>query len=35
MAGIRPAYGVVCILLIGVFLIVLATRGKVSAGQTA
>jgi fucose permease len=35
MAGIRPAYGVVGILLIGVFLIVLATRGKVSAGQTA
>lgn len=34
MVGIRPAYGIVCVLLIGVFLIMLVTGGKASAGQT-
>jgi fucose permease len=35
LVGIRSAYGVVGILLIGVFLIVLVTRGRVSAGRSA
>ena len=33
--GIRPAYGVVAVLLIGVFLIVLVMRGKGSVSQPA
>jgi fucose permease len=35
MVGIRPAYGVVGILLIGIFLIMLVTGGRSSAGQPA
>jgi len=35
MVGIRPAYGIVGVLLIGIFLIMLVTGGKASAGQPA
>jgi fucose permease len=35
MVGIRPAYGVVGVLLVGIFLIVLLTGGKVSGSQPA
>lgn len=34
-AGIQPAYGIVVILLIGIFLVMLVTRGRVAEGRHA